>query len=338
MRQRFAWSPEFLGARAVKYYPLLWAIDPVRVCPVSKKPLASLCFKCRQPLGVLSGGSRIGRCNRCGSDLSARKISEASADPLVGEIRSLDYEVWVAEQVSEYIAFQAKNSLPVDFNFTDVLKFWLQKFELRKSPSTAASIGVSNIAFDRWITRGILPKLRVTLNLCWVFGVTLVEFLEQRVPQNHDGKLRKSIEDRVRHAATSGRRRIDKPGLERELVSILRENRYAMMSFVEICEKKLKRGNFVVRQNFPDLSREISKRYLENRKLFAVLRHDQFCTAIKTVSRFLHSRGIVPNHKTLSPYLDCASKLRCAWAIAALSEVRIELGYEDAGEQLMLLV
>jgi hypothetical protein len=111
-----------------------------------------------------------------------------------------------------------------------------------------------------------------------------------------------------------------------------------MTSLSEICEKKLKRRDMVVRQVFPELTKAIAKRYLENRKQAAEIRHEQFCTAIKAWARRLHARGFVPNHKTLAPFLDTPTKLRCDWAIAALTEVRIELGYEDEGEQLLLAV
>jgi len=44
----------------------------------------------------------------------------------------------------------------------------------------------------------------------------------------------------------------------------------------------------------------------------------------------------VPNHKTLKPFLKRPGKIRCAWALKALREVRVELGYEDLNEQLLL--
>jgi hypothetical protein len=68
------------------------------------------------------------------------------------------------------------------------------------------------------------------------------------------------------------------------------------------------------------------------------MQRQQFCAAIKTAAKFLHSRGIVPNHKTLSNLLSQPGKLRCQWAIECLAQVRAELGYEEVGEQLLLPV
>jgi hypothetical protein len=138
-----------------------------------------------------------------------------------------------------------------------------------------------------------------------------------------------------RTISTSRRRPIEKFELEQQLLTIIRENRFAMLSFSEICKEKLKRGDVVVRQYQPELAKTISKRYLENRRLLGEMQRQQFCTAVRTAAKFLHGRGIVPNHKNLKSYLGQPGKLRSQWAIECLSQVRAELGYEDLGEQLL---
>jgi hypothetical protein len=250
----------------------------------------------------------------------------------------LDYEVWVAEQLGEFIRFQTKESLPDDFSYTDTVKFWLNKFEIKNTKTAAAEIGASQQAVTNWLADGTRPRLRMTMNLCWVFGVTLLQFLKREVPSGHNGKLKPSIDAGTRHASPSRRRRIDKPALERELTRIIRSNDYAILSFTEICRKKLDRNDIVVRENFPELACAIAKRFLEGRKLLADVKRNQLCAAIQTYARYLHSRGIIPNHKTLQQYVDRPTMLRCAWAIEALRQVRTELGYEDQDEQLLLAI
>ena len=68
----------------------------------------------------------------------------------------------------------------------------------------------------------------------------------------------------------------------------------------------------------------------------ATERRKEYCAIVKSRARFLHSRGVVPNYKTLGPYMDQPGKLRSSWAIEALREVRVELGYENQAEQLLL--
>lgn len=338
LRQQLAWGPEFLNRRTIKYYPLQWALDPVRVCSETKKPLVSLCPHCREPLAMLCGSSDVARCNRCGGALDVTKVGPCAADPVASSIRDLEYEIWVAEQLGEYIRFQITDTLPENFSYTETLRFWMDTFELKVSRASAKQLGASHNAMINWLRDGAIPRLRMTLNLCWVFGVSLLQFLKHEVPRKHSGKLEASIDAGMRHASVSKRRRIDRADLEAQLTSIIRENKFANMPFREICAKKLKRRDLVVRQNFPELSRQISKRYLENRRLDAQVRQEQYCAAIKAYSRRLHARGMVPNHKTLALFVDRPSKLRCEWAIVAMREVRTELGYEDEGEQLLLAV
>jgi hypothetical protein len=254
-------------------------------------------------------------------------------------VKCLDYEVWVAEQLGTYIQFQSDHHLPENFDFATVLNFWLRKFELSPSYVSAKLFGRTHNVLASWAERGNKPRLRATLNLCWVFGVSLIEFIQCQVPAKHDGRLRKSVDGQEPTISASHRRLINKPELEAQLSTILRENQFAMMSFSEICEKKLNRRDTVVREAFPDHARALAKRYLENRRLLGEMQRQQFCASIRTVAQFLHGRGIVPNYKTLSPFLLAhAGKLRCQWAIECLSRVRAELGYEDVGEQLLLPV
>lgn len=338
LRQHLAWSPEFLTRHPLEYYPLVWTLEPVRVCLKTRKPLISLCPACREPLPMLTGGSVVGRCYRCRGGLGGVKQSPSVVDPVVSQIVNLEYELWIADQLGEFIQFQTTKCLPPNFDYTATLKFWLDRFELSHGPKSAELLGVRHVAFGNWLAGKAIPKLRATMGLCWTLGLSLLQYLQRETPRGHEGRLRTPAEVRVRHASASSRRRIDRPALEARLTTLLRENEGAMLSFHEICCKKLKRKPEVVRQTFPELSRTISRRYLDNRRLMADIRRQQYCAAMRTIAFFLHGRAITPNYKTLTPYLDQPSKLRCAWAIEALREIRAELGYESNEEQLCLLV
>jgi hypothetical protein len=210
-RRRLAWSMEFLRDQKEPYYPLLWALEPVRVCLASKKPLVSLCPKCRKPLATLSGGSWVGKCNYCGVSLGSCKVKgSTSGDPVSSAIKDLDYEIWIAEQLGEFIRFQTRNTLPVDFDYTGTIIHWFGKFGIKNTRAAAIEIGASQQAVTNWLNDQTIPRLRMTMNLCWVFGVSLLQFLKKEVPRDHDGKLRQSIDAGMRHNSPSRRCRIDK--------------------------------------------------------------------------------------------------------------------------------
>jgi hypothetical protein len=122
----------------------------------------------------------------------------------------------------------------------------------------------------------------------------------------------------------------DHVALAAELRRILDENLYPMMSFTEICRDKIGRRNMVVRQYYPDLARKISRRYREGRKLRWRQEKARFCAEIKETARFLHERGVIPNHKTLKAYVSKPSNLRCEHAIKASQEIRQDLAISTA--------
>jgi hypothetical protein len=281
---------------------------------------------------------RIGQCYRCGASLSRSGDHQAAADPVIGSIRNMDYELWIAQQMGEFIQYQTQNPMPLDFKYVDTLQFWLGRFSLSCNLPSAKLLGVSDQVLHNCFRREIKPRLRVTLNLCWVMGLSLVEFVLKRSPKMHTGSLRPSVEARARHASVSVRKKINRTELERTLTRIIQENLYVTMSFTEICEKKIRRGDIVVRECFPELCRTISQRYLRQRTLIAECRRQQYAVMIKTMARHLHAQGIVPNHKTLRQYVDPPTRLRCDYAIQALREVREELGYYSEGEQLLLYI
>lgn len=338
LRSGLAWSPEYLSKRKVSYLPLQWSFDAVRVCPESRKPLISVCPnpKCRRTLKSFRGASRADLCSWCGCNFSCIPKSYSETDEVASSVKNMAYEVWVAEQVGDGIAAAARGERLCPKPFSKVVKHWLDLFEIRSPWNAGKLIGTGDNAVINWLTHGAKPQLRSTLNMCWVFGVGLRDFLKMRVPQNHDGKLRPTCEANRRAAAPSRRVPIDRKKMESDLLLILHKPKYLDLSFTEICHTKIKRREVIVRQYFPDLAKKISARYLKYRKVVAEEKRHNYCEKLKAMARILHSFHIVPNHKNLASHMSPAANLRCEWAIKALDEVRAELGYSDPNNQLWL--
>ena len=270
---------------------------------------------------------RIGKCYRCGSDLSSMDKNLGTTNPIAKGIKNIEYEIWVATELGSFIQYQASHELPEALSFSTSFRFWLDKFGLKNNNKSCTQLGLPKQAYYNWLKFQAKPRLRMTLNICWILNLSLIDFLLCRQPDSHSCTLRPSADIGERHALTSVRRPLDKSKLELKLKNILDKNLYALIPLSEICRKHLQRREMVIRQYFPELSRKIGQRYLHNRKLFAQLKQDQYCTAIKSIARHLHGNGIIPNHKTIAQYVEQPGKLRCDYAIAALREVRAELGY-----------
>jgi hypothetical protein len=220
LRKKLAWSSTFLSSNEPNYYPLLWALDATRVCLATHKPLASKCPHCRNELNVLSGAMRIGKCYRCGFDLSAMDKNLGSTNPIAKGIKNIEYEIWVATELGSFIQYQSTHELPEALSFPTSFRFWLDKFSLKNNNKSCAQLGLPKQAYHNWLQNQVKPRLRMTLNICWIFNLSLLDFLLCRQPDSHNGTLRQSADLGERHALTSVRRPIDKSKLELKLNNI----------------------------------------------------------------------------------------------------------------------
>lgn len=338
LRRTFSWSPQFMAQQEVPYHPLVWAFEAVRVCPITRTPLISVCPnpRCRRELPTFAGTSMIDRCCRCGTGFHVNPGKNISTDPLASSIRSMDYEVWVADQIGDCIAAIAKGSDIAPYSFHRVLQHWFDLFEIRTPGEAAKLTGSGDFAISNWLNQEAIPRLRSTLNLSWVFGVSLRDFLSLSVPNDHDGRLRGSVEPNARQIGKSRRVPIDRRGLEQHLAKIIKKDLYPDSSFAEICRSKIKRNEVTVREYYPDLAKMISARFLKNRRETAQKKRRIYAAAIRAAALEVYREGKIPNHKNLKEYIKPYSILRSEWAMAELHAIRAQLGFEIPDPQLEL--
>ena len=142
LRKKLAWSPDFLSSYQPMHYPLLWALDATRVCLYAHKPLVSACPRCRNELNVLSGAMLIGKCYRCGFDLSAMDKNLGVTNPIGKAIKNINYEIWVARELGSFIQYQSSYALPEGLSFSASFRFWLDKFGLEKNNMGAPKFSI----------------------------------------------------------------------------------------------------------------------------------------------------------------------------------------------------
>ncbi len=78
LRRTQAWCQEclrdWLDAGQEIYYPLLWSLSAVRICPTHQKPLLDACNQCHRSHYPLARRLRIGHCMWCGSWLGCKTV------------------------------------------------------------------------------------------------------------------------------------------------------------------------------------------------------------------------------------------------------------------------
>ena len=326
LRSFLGWSPMAFLRQPIQYYPLLWHLAPVRVCISSRLPLRSVCV-CGAQLMFQRGPFKIGYCPVCGIDLErAAKLRPNPDDPLFSSIRSLDYEFWLAEQISDFLKYTYSSGLSADFQMGVVLRWWFDLFEFAKRPEIRAHMDVSLVIGESWTENRYKPTLRKLLHLCYLCRVSLLDFLHCRAGARHPGTLAEPIPGEEGYLKCAPvRRAIDQKAVGRRLQLIISKNHYPLYNFRQICRELLHIRPSQIYKAHPDKSKALGVRFLETKHMLALKKRESFIAEMRIVAEYLWTRGITPHHKSLTPYISKPSNLRCLWAMAALKTIRKEL-------------
>lgn len=336
LRSSGAICAKYLREVPTSFYPLLWHLEAIRVCPTTRMPLRSICPFCERTLRPLTTSISIGKCPTCHRDLRMVSRKGPVRDPLAEAITDFEYEIWVSEQVGEYIANSLSFPFPADYSFENSLRFWMRQFGLCWNEECARKIGAFKPALGNWLNSGQKPRLRMVLSLCWVFGASLTDFLLCRVPTRHPGVLRSPPEARKKSRIVMRPQKPNLSALERRLNDILKKKLFPLQSFESICARILRLNKRLIRRHFPDQAKQISNRYLANRAVWIERNRAMYVKSLKDFARQLHQIGIAANAYNLSRFEMLKGRIRASFALKAIREVRIELGYYSNARQLEL--
>ncbi|MEL7004518.1 MAG: TniQ family protein, partial [Bacteroidota bacterium] len=109
LRRKLAWCPDCLNDWQQKvsltYWPLLWSIKTVIVCPQHKQLLREVCPTCYCYQELLPSISNIGYCSSCGEWLSSN--GEVPLQYKLRELKlkkELDWHLWVANSMGQLVS------------------------------------------------------------------------------------------------------------------------------------------------------------------------------------------------------------------------------------------
>lgn len=302
LRKSLAWCPQFIDSVTKPYIPILWRLAWVKVCPRFRVPLHSCCPSCGKPVAVLCGRGNVGHCTHydCQADLSELGPRGVQTTTL-GEIKSMDYEVWIAEQTEILLSDLRTNPLPESFVWSDVINFWLRKFKIHGKRGVGPRIfGIDGTSLSKW-QKATKTKNRPTMqhlfNFAWVMQLSVTQFLHKELPENHNGQLVPSLMSQSKEK-TAPKRPIDRPKVLSQLRKIIDEDLYPYESFTQIA-KRIGRRNCVLYQTFPDEAKYLGQRFKMNRKVKARLQKaaDQAeileaCTIIAEMNEVISARRV----------------------------------------------
>jgi hypothetical protein len=327
IRRERAWCPAcyqaWHAAQQTVYEPLLWAIQEVLICPRHERRLVTRCpqTKCRRAQPHLTSRARPGVCAYCGAWLRA----DSKKQPAVSA-PEMAWQRWVAEVVGELLAHASRlEAEPNSDRLAYAAGVCVQQLADGYPHRLARRIGRNEAVMDKLRGGPQRPTLGTLLCLCYVAGVTLVQFLTETPLRLRPRRLpagpflqrqprRLILHDDAAYQAA----------LEQALASPAPPSMRAM-------GRQLKCDPHYLYRHFPALCKAIAQRYLAFRRDQKAKRLERIGAMIRQAVFDLHQLGLVPSRNQVREYLKPMSFWTNAVAREAWQAAVNELGLTASG-------
>ena len=177
-----AWCPacyeDWRDAEDAIYEPLLWALEPVTVCPRHRRPLAGACGHCHGRLMALAVYSRPGYCSRCQTWLGDNKAGRALENPTRLREEN-DLALWHARAIGELLANAPRlNGSSLRSAFIANFRACVDAVAEGNQLAFARTCGVSPCAVNYQMGGKSLPRIDTLLRICYRLNIPLTALLE----------------------------------------------------------------------------------------------------------------------------------------------------------------
>ena len=181
-----AWCPDcyqvWYDEGTALFEPLVWSLDPVRVCAVHRCRLEFACPHCGKQATVLSGKGRPGYCPSCDGWLGKIRFSSgATYVPAKddSEISALD----IARSVGELVAAaRPLAESPGAGAVANSLRRCVEDVARGNVTAFSKMVGESSRNVGSWVAGSVIPRLGPLTQLSHRIGVPLQEFLAGKMP------------------------------------------------------------------------------------------------------------------------------------------------------------
>jgi len=177
-----AWCPacydDWRSAGDVIYEPLLWAIEPVTVCPRHRQHLEKACQHCHGRLMPLAVFSRPGYCSRCQAWLGNNKAGSA-LEHHTRLPQESDVALWHAKAIGGLLATAPRlNGPSLRTVFMANFRACVDAVAEGNRLAFARTCGVSPCFVHSQMFGKSLPRIDILLRICYHLKIPLTALLE----------------------------------------------------------------------------------------------------------------------------------------------------------------
>lgn len=318
-RHTKAWCPVcyqdwYLNNQTI-YDPLIWSFQAVDICPKHKIPLQIHCPNCLSELPPLANNSRSGYCSNCEQWLGKQIPTGTS-------ILEEEWQIWVINNLGSIIANSLNIPIIAKEKVAQSLGACIEQTTQGNVAAFARLIGLPRNQVWMWSKSQVLPQLLALLKICYVFKLSLLEFLtEDNLKVNCSGELQFVNQ----HKTELEGRTTDLTSVEKSLKLILSKSQEKPLSLTAAA-KQLGFNRRTLTRRFPELCQAISSRYIEYKKNCRLETIQKCIREIEEAVVELNRQDIYPSESNVSKLISQPGYFREKEVRAALKKARQKLG------------
>jgi hypothetical protein len=176
MRHKRAWCPSCLQSDLENGQPvyerLLWKIDVVKICPLHKRKLVSICRHCKRSQGNFSTYSFPGFCSCCKTWLGQEEREQPDE-------QENSLENWISFEISKVLADspKAKADVRARIIFAESLRSLIEESPFISYAGMRRKTGLATRTIKRLTYGEMGLSLKVLIKICCSFDCSPVDLL-----------------------------------------------------------------------------------------------------------------------------------------------------------------
>lgn len=322
MSKKQKWCPWCLQkgreSGRIVYYPLLWQLESVALCPEHNVALESSCPKCARSHTPLAGNLVIGYCPRCFTWLGS-----GSRTLPIQAGQSVEREKWAAIQAA--CLLEHRNECPVEVvnsNWAENIAQLSAFPEIGSALGLAKALSVHHRTVLDWRSGRQLPSFLSLLLVGYHFDLNVPDLVNHRLlPEN----LRKLDQNLVDGFVRRPLQRRDLDLLHRKLCEAAESPGFPPLSLKQICAEIGYHQSYAAKK-FPALAERIKEYRRQHEQIRKEQRQFFAWLVAKATASNLAAAGEYPSSRKMEEKLPSSISLRDPHAKRGWKEALSEWG------------
>lgn len=280
------------------YFPLLWSLEPYRVCTIHHRPLDGQCPHCGKRQPFLSRYPDQAVCHHCLRSLIHLRPADAGA-----EATSVSqFEIWVANALGDMLAQHGDPAfVPSADQFRTAV---LVLVESRSGGNRAAfcrSIGFNRYALKGWLAQGERPAITQFLALSYAVQVPPIDLVSTGVSpacgQNDILRVPGKLKIRQRCPRISKHRHLElRCWLQDQLQAELPQP-------ISVIAESLGLTAQYLRYWFPEMCAQLGSRHKKSVRRKSTKRTETQCRRVQEIVRGFRDGNRYPSRRKVDKFL-----------------------------------